>query len=449
MTKTPRLRFPVPISISAAARAYLSVPAPPTPVYPALDDVDGWLRNIEETDAELLSGLPDQELPVLVEDRRVAGVPTYVARASGVPDDDRTPVYLDVHGGALIYGGGAFCRITASLDAITTGMIVYGVDYRMAPRHPYPAALDDCLAVYRALLEVRDPQDVFVGGASAGGNLAAALVVRARDEGVPMPAALVLLTPEVDLTESGDTFQTLDCVDNTLSSLHQINLLYADGRNLADPYLSPLFADVSGFPPTFLHAGTRDLFLSNTVRMHRKLRAAGVDAELHVFEAMPHTGFYGAPEDLELGAEIRRFLDAHRRSPATIRPIGRVASPLSDRDVAPRQPDEGAPPATIVLDPNVRAAADDIRPGDRLVVLTWLHLADRDVLRVHPRSDPARPPTGVFSTRSSDRPNPIGLHAVTVTAITADGRIEVDALEAVDDTPVLDLKPDLGDVGDR
>jgi epsilon-lactone hydrolase len=184
----------------------------------------------------------------------------------------------------------------------------------MPPRHPYPAGLDDCVAVYRALLEVRDPADVVVGGASAGGNLAAALLVRAREEGLPMPAALVLNTPELDLTESGDSFTTNLAFDTVLGPLTEVNRLYAAGHDLADPHLSPLFADVSGFPPTFLQAGTRDLFLSNTVRMHRKLRAAGVEAELHVGEAMPHGGFGGtAPEDAELAAERRRFLDRHRR----------------------------------------------------------------------------------------------------------------------------------------
>ena len=128
-----------------------------------------------------------------------------------------------------------------------------------------------------------------------------------------MPSALVLLTPESDLTESGDSFATVAAYDNTLGSLEQINLLYANGRDLADPYLSPLFGDLSGFPPTMLTAGTRDLFLSNTVQMHRRLREAGVDAELHVFEARPHGGFVGAPEDEEVNAELRRFLDRHRR----------------------------------------------------------------------------------------------------------------------------------------
>jgi acetyl esterase/lipase len=202
----------------------------------------------------------------------------------------------------------------SNATAACTGMIHWAVDYRMPPLHPYPAPLDDCIAVYRALLDQRDATDIFVGGGSAGGNLAAALIARAKDEGLPLPAGLVLMSPEVDLTESGDTFATNLGVDNVLGLLMQANLLYADGRDLRDPYLSPLFADVAGFPPTFLQAGTRDLFLSNTVRMHRKLRDAGVDAELHVWEAMPHGGFGGAPEDLDVRIELRRFLDKLRSS---------------------------------------------------------------------------------------------------------------------------------------
>lgn len=124
-----------------------------------------------------------------------------------------------------------------------------------------------------------------------------------------MPAGLVLVTPEVDLTESGDTFRTLDGID-TLQSAMSINLLYANGADLADPYLSPLFGDFHGFPPTFLSAGTRDLFLSNTVRMHRRLLAAGASAELHVFEAMPHGGFGGGtPEDADLAESVVTFLE--------------------------------------------------------------------------------------------------------------------------------------------
>jgi acetyl esterase/lipase len=281
---------------------------------PALDDIDGWLERVKVGEEYLIERFGGIEFPGHCENREIAGVPTYVIHANDVSDDPSTPIYLDIHGGALIMGGGEACRLMCSSTAAFTGMIHWAVDYRMAPLHPYPASLDDCMAVYRALLEARDPQDIFVGGGSAGGNLAAALLVRATDEGLPMPAGLVLMTPELDLTESGDSFATNLGIDNVLGLLMQTNLLYASGHDLAHPYLSPLFADVSGFPPTFLQAGTRDLFLSNTVRMHRKLRNAGVDADLHVWEAMPHGGFGGAPEDIEVRIELRRFLDRLRRN---------------------------------------------------------------------------------------------------------------------------------------
>jgi tRNA-Thr(GGU) m(6)t(6)A37 methyltransferase TsaA len=123
-----------------------------------------------------------------------------------------------------------------------------------------------------------------------------------------------------------------------------------------------------------------------------------------------------------------------------LRPIGRVASPLVDPANAPKQGNEGAPDAWVEFDPDVGAGLRDLRVGGEIILLTWLDRADRDVLVVHPRDDPANPETGVFSTRSADRPNPIGLHRVEVLAI--DGtRVLVSDLEAVDGTPVLDVKP--------
>jgi acetyl esterase/lipase len=228
-------------------------------------------------------------------------------------------VYFHVHGGALHLGAGDACRAMAVAAARRVGATTWSVDYRMPPDHPYPTPLDDCLTAYRALLAEHDPARVVVGGESAGGNLAAATLLRARDEGLPLPAGAVLISPEVDLTESGDTFATHLGIDTVLTrSLMPANLLYAGGHDLAHPYVSPLFGDFTrGFPPTLLQAGTRDLFLSNAVRMHRTLRAAGIEAELHVFEAMPHGGFFGAPEDEELDVEVRRFLTAHWPSPGS------------------------------------------------------------------------------------------------------------------------------------
>ncbi|MEC3953016.1 tRNA (N6-threonylcarbamoyladenosine(37)-N6)-methyltransferase TrmO [Nocardia sp. CDC153] len=131
-----------------------------------------------------------------------------------------------------------------------------------------------------------------------------------------------------------------------------------------------------------------------------------------------------------------------------LRPVGRVSSPLTDRTDAPRQPDEDAPPADILLEPEFAAAAADLRPGMRVILLTWLHAARRDTLAVHPRGDRTRPPTGVFATRSPDRPNPIGLHEVTITAVGEAG-FTVAGLEAIDGTPILDIKPVLGSIETR
>ncbi|MCC3316829.1 tRNA (N6-threonylcarbamoyladenosine(37)-N6)-methyltransferase TrmO [Nocardia africana] len=123
-----------------------------------------------------------------------------------------------------------------------------------------------------------------------------------------------------------------------------------------------------------------------------------------------------------------------------LRPIGTVESELTDRATAPRQPDEGAPPAWIVLDDRYAEALEGLTPGMDLVLLTWLDRADRDTLAVHPRGDTSRPLSGVFSTRSPHRPNPIGLHEVRILSI-AGARIRVAHLEAFDGTPVLDIKP--------
>ena len=239
-----------------------------------------------------------------VEERHPSGVPVSVVTPDKFLPGAEDHVFFYVHGGALVGGGGAACRADAKRMALMTRMTTWGADYRLPPRYPYPAPLDDCIEAYAALLDVQRPERIVAGGASAGGNLVAALMLRARDQGLPLPAALVLISPELDLTEQGDSFATF-------GSLMEANLLYAGGHDLSDPYVSPLYGDPHDFPPTFIQAGTRDLFLSNCVVMHRKLRALDIDAELHCWEAMPHGGFGGAPEDREITVELRKWLTKH------------------------------------------------------------------------------------------------------------------------------------------
>jgi tRNA-Thr(GGU) m(6)t(6)A37 methyltransferase TsaA len=132
----------------------------------------------------------------------------------------------------------------------------------------------------------------------------------------------------------------------------------------------------------------------------------------------------------------------------TVRPIGRVASPLTSAADAPRQGDEGAPDAYLILDSDVQAGLDGIAADDEIIVLTWLHQANRSTLTVHPRGDLSRPEQGVFTTRSASRPNPIGLHRVRVLGIDGQ-RLHVSSLEAIDGTPIVDLKPVLGSIEER
>ncbi|MGH8220119.1 MAG: alpha/beta hydrolase [Steroidobacteraceae bacterium] len=316
----PARTIPAPSTISEAARAALSTgAATPPAARPAADDLEGWRRAIEASErmwepiaGQMLSGSRCE-----VATHTIAGVTTYIC----TPDRPASEglAYLYMHGGAFVFGGGRFAMATGAASAERLGITTYSVDYRLPPDHPFPAAPEDCLAVYRALVDRHDPRRIVVGGSSAGGNLAAAVTLMIRDRGLPLPTAVVLLTPEVDLTEAGDTFRTNALLDVTLKGgLPECNALYAAGRDLTDPYLSPLFADFTrGFPPTLIQSGTRDVFLSNSVLLHRKLRSAGIEAELHVWEAMPHGGFgFGpVPENEEISAEVARFI-ARRTSGA-------------------------------------------------------------------------------------------------------------------------------------
>jgi monoterpene epsilon-lactone hydrolase len=313
--KVPERIVPVPSSVSPEAQAYLAMGPFPSPPSPALDDVEGWREMIATTNRMVLAMFANSgELAppgFQVEELDVSGIPVYEITPPDLqPDDHR--IFMDPHGGAFIVGGGSLCIVSGAMSAAKCGMRVWSVDYRMPPDHPYPAAVDDCMAVYRALLERHPPEELVLGGVSAGGNLAAATILRARDEGLPMPAAAVLLTPAMDLTHSGDTFHTNRGVDTVLTDGEGGGIsLYAGGHDRRVSYLSPVFGDFAqGFPPSLLASGTRDVLLSDTVRFHRALRAANIQAELHVLEAAPHGFFRGrAPEDRELAREVRRFVE--------------------------------------------------------------------------------------------------------------------------------------------
>jgi acetyl esterase/lipase len=320
----PAREIPIPRSVSPEAQAMLALgPITPEMDWPPLDDLEAWRKKIAEMNAAVQAMVSNTASAVgesrgeqdqtSTEEITVAGVPVFVITPRAVDPNDRH-VILDIHGGGFVLGGGPVCRWAAAAMAPARGACMWAPDFRMPPDDPFPAGLDDCVAVYEALLEERNAEEIIVSGVSAGGNMAAALMLRIHAAGLPMPAALVLDTPAVDLTASSDSWITnlgLDTVLTGTSSLAAVDL-YRGNRELRDPYISPVFGDLSGFPPTILTTGTRDRLLSDTVRMHRALRAAGVDAELHVWEAAGHGMFLGtAPEDADKAREIRGFLDEH------------------------------------------------------------------------------------------------------------------------------------------
>ena len=258
---------------------------------------------------------------VAIEAGGIADVAVYrVTPKGGARPPHENPVFLYVHGGAYVFGGGDAAVPEAAVIAAFAGIPAISVDYRMPPDHPFPAAVDDVVAVYRELLKDHAPSQVAIGGTSAGGGLSLAAIHSMKAHGLPVPGAVYLGTPWADLTDTSDSLHTLEGIDRILVTydgmLAAAAKLYADGTPLTDPLISPVYGDFTGFPPTYLVTGTRDMLLSDTARVHRKLRAAGVVADLNVYEGLSHAEYMmlvGAPENLQTYGELAQFLARHLR----------------------------------------------------------------------------------------------------------------------------------------
>jgi epsilon-lactone hydrolase len=216
------------------------------------------------------------------------GVPAEWVAAAGAPPGR---VLLYFHGGAYQIGSRATVR---HLVALLSGVIearALSVDYRLAPEHPFPAAIEDALTAYRWLLAGgTDPELIAVAGDSAGGGLALAALVALRDAGEPLPAAAVLLSPWTDLALTGASLRTRAAVDVLIKPDGMVEAaeFYLAGADPRHPYASPLYADLRGLPPLLIHVGDAEVILDDSTRLAARARAAGVDVSLEVWDEMPH-----------------------------------------------------------------------------------------------------------------------------------------------------------------
>jgi len=314
----PAYTLPVPEDISAQMRPLVAAPPLPWDIHPK--SIAEWKELVAKVAAPAKTLLPAmrEKLGVKLDQTTIGGVNVFILTPRTIAPENANRVLVHFHGGAYVLNPGEPGTREGTLMAGFGRVKVISVDYRTSSDAPYPAALDDCVAVYRDLLKSMPPQRIAVFGTSTGGALTMALVLRARQEGMPLPAAIAPGSPWSDMTKTGDTFHSHNMVDNFQVSydgyLKDSAYLYANGRDLKDPMLSPIYGDLKGFPPTILTSRTRDLFLSLTVRTHRKLRRAGVEAELQVFEGLSHAQYTinpDAPETREAFEEIARFFDRH------------------------------------------------------------------------------------------------------------------------------------------
>jgi len=283
--------IPMPVTVSPEAQAWLASLTKKGPGAKTLEErrvaTDAW-RKRDSDEAKKL-------YPVHIEEATTAGVRTDIITPLSTPENHRDRVLINLHGGGFVSDSGSL--IEGIPIANLAQMKVVSVYYRLAPENPFPVAVDDLLGVYKELLKNYKPQNIGIFGTSAGAALTAQIAVRLKQLGLPLPAALGMFSVYPDYSRPTDSqaFFTLDGLPGELDvpdAHHLRDDPYAGKTDRKDPVLSPLLADLHGMPPTLLVTSTRDLLLSDTAMMHRAMLRDGVDAQLVVFEALPHAFWY-------------------------------------------------------------------------------------------------------------------------------------------------------------
>ncbi|MDJ0681138.1 MAG: alpha/beta hydrolase [Xenococcaceae cyanobacterium MO_167.B52] len=291
------------------------------PIIPAPETTEGWikLQNLFDEAGDELGRQSAKHNGVTYEVRETAGVRTYLVTPKKINKRFADRVFVHTHGGAWVFGGGDSALREAVWVASGLGVKVISVDYRRPPLHPFPAAVEDTVAVWREVMKDQDALQTALFGTSAGGNIALATTLKLKELGESLPGAVFAGTPATDLENISDTWHTmvgLDPLGPRKGMVAGCFDLYIGDADPSTPLLSPVNGDLQGFPPTILISGTRDLLLSDTVRMHRALRKAGVDANLHVYDGQTHADYMQnlvreVPECEDAQRELLEFFDKH------------------------------------------------------------------------------------------------------------------------------------------
>lgn len=299
-----------------------SNPADRRHVGPIPRTVDEWLAFVAAAAEQSVPAAQAlaEALPATVEHDQVAGVDVYHVVPDNISPAHEEHLFVHVHGGGFMLNGGPASTMESLLLATGIGIRAVSIDYRMPPVHPYPAPVDDVTTVYLELLQRHRARSILMGGSSGGATITMAAVQQFLRDGIRPPGALFLGTPGCDLTGVGDSIYTNQDVDRSIpvweGLITAMSQCYANGIDLADPRISPIYGDVDGFPPSLLVTGVRDILLSNTVRAHTKLLEAGTEADLLVFEGMSHADYvaeFATPEHALLLTQLDQFCTRHLR----------------------------------------------------------------------------------------------------------------------------------------
>ncbi len=302
---------PVPATISPEAQQWLGQPvpdqAPPESLAERRARMDAYTEQARVAWNKLC---PNQ----IVEDK-IAGVPVRIVTPPQIPVANQDKVFVNLHGGSFNADSGSYSE---SIPIASYAKVkVVAVLYRLAPEHPFPAGVDDAIAVYKELLKTYKPSHIVIYGTSAGAIMTGEVAVKLKQLGLPLPAALGIFSGIGDFARAGDSASIFTLrgfaghLDPPVPGPH--DPYYIGNTDPRDPVLSPIYADLHGLPPTLFVTGERDALLSGTVNLHRAFLRAGVDARLVVFDAMPHAFWYSAqlPESVEACHIMASFLLAH------------------------------------------------------------------------------------------------------------------------------------------